>query len=188
MLSEERHNFILQQLERDQRVLVTDLCKSLEVSVDTIRRDLKELEQKGKLMKVHGGAVSPNFHYPFQQQDVYAKDQKQQVAKKACRLIKNGMTILAGGGTVMLELARMLPENLTGTFFTVSPLVALEVAERSSVEVILLSGKLSRHHTSAPAPPSLASLWRLKPTYAYLARMAFLQKMELPIAIMKWLR
>ena len=145
MLSEERHNFILQQLERDQRVLVTDLCKLLEVSVDTIRRDLKELEQKGKLMKVHGGAVSPNFHYPFQQQDVYAKDQKQQVAKKACRLIKNGMTILAGGGTVMLELARMLPGNLTGTFFTVSPLVALEVAERSSVEVILLSGKLSRH-------------------------------------------
>lgn len=55
------------------------------------------------------------------------------------------MTILAGGGTVMLELARILPQNLTGTFFTVSPLVALEVAQRSSVEVILLAGKLSRH-------------------------------------------
>ncbi len=145
MLSEERHKFILQRIQRDHKVIVTDLCESLGVSMDTIRRDLKELEKKGKVVKVHGGAVSPTFQYPFQQPQVYAKEQKQNVARKATALIKNGMTILTGGGTVMLELARMLPENLTGTFFTVSPLVALEVAQRSSVEVILLAGKLSRH-------------------------------------------
>jgi DeoR/GlpR family transcriptional regulator of sugar metabolism len=162
MLSEERHKFILQQIQRDHKVVVTDLCESLNVSMDTIRRDLKDLEQKGKVMKVHGGAVSPTFHYPFQQQEVYAKEQKQLLARKASKLIKNGMTILAGGGTVMLELARVLPENLTGTFFTVSPLVALEVAQRSSVEVILLAGKLSRHSYICSGSSVISQLSEIK--------------------------
>ena len=162
MLSEERHKFILQEIQRDHKVIVTDLCESLNVSMDTIRRDLKELEKKGKVMKVHGGAVSPTCHYPFQQQEVYAKEQKQGVARKASKLLKNGMTILAGGGTVMLELARMLPQNLTGTFFTVSPLVALEVAQRSSVEVILLSGKLSRHSYICTGSSVISQLTEIK--------------------------
>jgi DeoR/GlpR family transcriptional regulator of sugar metabolism len=162
MLSEERHKFILQQIQRDHKVIVTELCESLNVSMDTIRRDLKELEKKGKVMKVHGGAVSPNFQYPFQQQEVYAREQKQQVARKASKLIKNGMTILAGGGTVMLELARMLPQNLTGTFFTVSPLVALEAAQRSSIEVILLAGKLSRHSYICTGSSVISQLTEIK--------------------------
>lgn len=45
----------------------------------------------------------------------------------------------------MLELARMIPPNLKGTFFTVSPLVALEVAQRSTIDVILLAGRVSRN-------------------------------------------
>ena len=142
MLSEERHQYILAQLARRNRVVVSELCATLKVSLDTVRRDLKELEKAGKLLKVHGGAVAPDFHFPYQQAEVYARHEKQHIARKAMRLIEDGMTLLAGGGTVMLELARMIPENLKGTFFTVSPLVALEVTQRSRVEVILLAGRL----------------------------------------------
>jgi DeoR/GlpR family transcriptional regulator of sugar metabolism len=144
MISEERHHFILQQIDLNKKVMVSDLSHLLNVSIDTIRRDLKHLEKKGKAVKVHGGAVSPDFHYPFEQQDVYARDEKLQIAKKTLHLINDGMTLLLGGGTVMLELARIIPEELKGIIFTVSPLVALEIAQRSSVEVILLSGRLSR--------------------------------------------
>ena len=168
MLSEERHNYILQQIHLHNKVLATDLCKTLDVSIDTIRRDLKELEKKGKVVKVHGGAVSPNFHYPFQQQDVYAKQEKQQISRKALKLIKNGMTILTGGGTVMLELARMLPEDLKGTFFTVSPLVALEAAQRSSVEVILLGGKLSRNSYICTGSSVITQLSEIKADLCFL--------------------
>jgi DeoR/GlpR family transcriptional regulator of sugar metabolism len=168
MLSEERHNHILQELALHQRVLVADLCKSLDVSIDTIRRDLKELEKKGKVVKVHGGAVAPDFHYPFQQHDVYAKQEKQQVATKALQLIKDGMTILAGGGTVMLELARLLPENLKGVFFTVSPLVALEVTQRSDVEVILLAGRLSRNSYICTGSSVISQLSEIKADLCFL--------------------
>src|SRR5690606_9786486 len=86
-----------------------------------------------------------SYQYPFQQDNVYAKDAKKLIAKKALGLIQNGMTVLAGGGTTMLELARMVPESLQCTFFTISPLVALELAERTNADVILIGGKLSRN-------------------------------------------
>jgi len=145
MLQEERHNYIVHKINSHNKVVASELCKQLKVSLDTIRRDIKELEKKGKVIKVHGGAVSPHFHQPFQPQEIYAKPEKKEIARKALTIIKDGMTFLAGGGTVMLELARILPERLSGTFFTVSPLVALEVAQRSSIEVVLLGGRLARN-------------------------------------------
>lgn len=145
MLQEERQNFIMHQINKYNKVLTVELCRELNVSIDTVRRDLSELEKSGKIIKVHGGALAKSFQHPFQQPEVYAQEKKQEIAKKALKLIQDGMTFLIGGGTVMLELARMIPENLKGTFFTVSPLVALEAAQRSSVEVILLAGKLSRN-------------------------------------------
>ena len=161
MLQEERHSVIVQQINTHNKVVASELCQQLKVSLDTIRRDIKELERKGKVIKVHGGAISPNFHQPFQQQEVYAKGEKKEIAKKALTLIRDGMTILTGGGTVMLELARILPEHLTGTIFTVSPFVALEAAQRSSAEVILLGGRLSRNSyicTGASVASQIASL------------------------------
>jgi len=143
MLQEERKNIILQQINLHNKVLSNDLCILLNVSLDTVRRDLTELENNGKLIKVHGGAISKTFNQPFQQAAVYAQEKKIEIAKKALSLIQNGMSILTGGGTIMLELARMIPEELKGTFFTVSPLVALEVAQRSGIDVILLAGQLA---------------------------------------------
>lgn len=161
MLQEERHNFIVQQINAHNKVVASELCRQLKVSLDTVRRDIKELEKRGKVIKVHGGAVSTHFHQPFQPQEVYARHEKREIAKKALHLVKDGMTLLAGGGTVMLELARILPENLKGTLFTVSPLVALEAAQRSSVEVVLLGGRLSRNSyicTGASVASEIAEL------------------------------
>ena len=145
MLQEERHRLIVEQLSRDKRVLTDELSRTMKVSVDTVRRDLIELEKAGKLSRVHGGAISVDFNTPFQQKEVYAQKEKTQIARKAMSLIKDGMTLLMGGGTVMLEVARLLPENMNITVFTVSPLVALEVAQRTSINVILLAGKVSRN-------------------------------------------
>ena len=145
MLQEERHRFILEQIGLHKKVHTEELSRLLKVSADTVRRDLIELEKEGKLSRVHGGAIAMDFHPPFQPKEVYAKKEKIRIAKKALALIQDGMTLLAGGGTVMLEVARLFPEKLEGTLFTVSPLVALEVAQRSSIDVILLAGRLSRN-------------------------------------------
>jgi len=145
MLKEERQAYIIKQINLHNKVLSSDLSVQLDVSEDTIRRDLNELSESGKILKVHGGALSKSFHYPFQQVDAYAKDAKKEIARKTLGLIQNGMILLASGGTTMIELARMIPDSLNCTFFTVSPLVALELAERPNIEVILLGGQLSKN-------------------------------------------
>ncbi len=145
MLKEERQAFIIRQINLHNKVLSSDLSIQLNVSEDTIRRDLNELAESGKVMKVYGGALSKSFQFPFQQNEVYAREAKKEIASKALKLIQNGMTVLAGGGTTLLELARIVPDSLQCTFFTISPLVALELAEHTNADVILLGGRLARN-------------------------------------------
>ncbi|MCC9167822.1 DeoR/GlpR family DNA-binding transcription regulator [Pontibacter harenae] len=145
MLKEERQAFIIKQINLHNKVLSSDLSLKLNVSEDTVRRDLNELAESGKILKVHGGALSKSFHYPFQQSDVYAKESKKEIARKVIQLLQDEMIVLVGGGTTMIEVARMVPDSLKCTFFTVSPLVALELAERSNINIFLLGGQLSKN-------------------------------------------
>jgi DeoR/GlpR family transcriptional regulator of sugar metabolism len=138
MLKKERHDFIMRQINLHNRVLTSDLVQLLNVSEDTIRRDLQELVDQGGLFKVHGGALSKSYHSSFDDSTVYAKDSKITIAKKATDLIKDGMVVLIGGGTTILEFVKQLPDTLEATFFTISPLVAVELAKYNNIEVILI--------------------------------------------------
>ncbi|MFI5451709.1 DeoR/GlpR family DNA-binding transcription regulator [Pedobacter sp. UC225_61] len=145
MLKKERHDFVMRQINLHNRVLTSDLVQLLNVSEDTIRRDLQEMSDDNLLYKVHGGALSKSYHSSFDDSTVYAKDAKINIAKKAIPLIKDGMVILTGGGTTIIELVKQLPENLAATFFTISPLVAVELAKYRKVEVILIGGMFSKN-------------------------------------------
>lgn len=143
MLKEERLKYIINQINVHNKVLSAELSVKLSVSEDTVRRDLHELAENGHILKVHGGAISRSFHSPFSERDIYKREEKKLIARKALKLIEEGMVILVGGGTTMIELARMIPDHLHCTFFTISPLVALELAESPGLDVHLIAGKLS---------------------------------------------
>lgn len=142
MFKNERHAFILRQINLHNKVLSSTLSVQLKVSEDTVRRDLAELADSGAIIKVHGGALSKSYHYPVQQNSMYAQEEKKLIAKKAISLISSGMTILTEAGTTMLEMVRMIPDDIEATFFTVSPLMALELAEHPLLTVILLGGQI----------------------------------------------
>ncbi len=145
MLKKERHNVIMRQINLHNRVLSSDLVDLLNVSEDTIRRDLQELADDNLLNKVHGGALSKSYQSSFDDSKVYAKDAKIIIAKKAITLIKDGMVILTGGGTTVLEFVKQLPQQLQATFITISPLVAVELAKYEKIEVILIGGLFSKN-------------------------------------------
>ena len=145
MLKKERHDAIMRQINLHNRVLSSDLVHLLNVSEDTIRRDLQELSDDNLLYKVHGGALSKSYNSSFDDSTVYAKDAKIAIAKKTISLIKDGMVILTGGGTTMIELVKQLPENLQATFFTISPLVAIELAKYPRIEVIIIGGMFAKN-------------------------------------------
>lgn len=116
MLKKERQEFILREINLHNKVLTSDLCEAIDVSEDTIRRDLSELAETGNIIKVHGGALSKSFHTSFQGNGVYSHDNKKMIAQKAMSLIKDGMFVLTTGGTTIIELAKALPQHLNATF------------------------------------------------------------------------
>ena len=82
MLKKERHAYIMHEIDIHNKVLSSDLSIQLTVSEDTIRRDLQELDEKGILTKVHGGALSKSFHFTLQNNTVYSQPEKKIIAKK----------------------------------------------------------------------------------------------------------
>ena len=143
MLKKERQALIIKQINLHNKVLSSDLSTELNVSEDTIRRDLNELSLENKILKVHGGALSKSYNFTATQEETYAFDEKNIIAQKTISLIKGGMTILCSGGTTIRAIANQLPDDLNVTFFTVSPLISLELVEHPNTEVILLGGRLS---------------------------------------------
>jgi DeoR/GlpR family transcriptional regulator of sugar metabolism len=145
MLKKERHAYIMHEIDIHNKVLSSDLSIQLTVSEDTIRRDLQELDEKGMLTKVHGGALSKSFQFTLQNNTVYSQPEKKIIAQKARQLIKDGMMVLLSGGTTIIELVKSLPPELNATFITVSIPTALELLNHPNVEVIFIGNKLLKN-------------------------------------------
>ena len=135
---------ILREVSIHNKVMHADLSEQLNVSEDTIRRDLQELDEEELLVKVRGGAISKSFHvYSYKESQIYAFQEKTVIASKAISLILDGMLVLISGGTTNLEVARILPPDLKATFFTVSLPTALQLADHPNCETIFLGGRIS---------------------------------------------
>ncbi len=145
MLKIDRQAFILHQVNLHNKVLCTDLSRQMKVSDDTIRRDIQQLSDAGKIIKVHGGALSPSFHNTYtSSDDVYAYNQKKIIALKAISLIKDGMFVLTTGGTTIIEMARALPPELHATFISGSIPALAEYIVHPNIEVIAIGDKISK--------------------------------------------
>jgi len=106
-----RQTQVLQLLEIEERVSVSDLARQFNVSDMTIRRDLESLEQSGAINRVHGGAVraqSRSFEPPFSARVVRRTDAKQRIAVAAAALLSKGETVILDAGTTTLEIAKAL--------------------------------------------------------------------------------
>lgn len=163
MLKRERQEHILRKLNLHNRVLSSDLGMEINVSEDTIRRDLNELSDLGKLIKVHGGALSKSFHKSFLRLEVFKLEAKKIIAQKAVELIKDGMFILTSGGTTMIEMIRMIPEDLHATFFTVSIPAAYEYLQHPNIELIFIGGKISKNSHISVGGEAISKIKEINP-------------------------
>ena len=143
MLTDERRAVILDRLGTLGRVLAADLCVELDVSVDTIRRDLRELDELGLLRRVHGGALPRHGDAaPFATRARRAPEAKASIARRAAEQVRDGQLVVLDAGTTTLELARALRPDLRVRVVTGSPPIALELAGHPGVEVTLVGGTL----------------------------------------------
>lgn len=169
MLKKERQAYILQKVSLHNKVLSSSLCTEINVSEDTIRRDLQELAEEGKIIKVHGGALSSSFsEISISPAGVYSHENKKNIAKKAISLLEDGLFVLTSGGTTIVEMARNLPANLKATFVSGSIPAILEYMHHPSIEVILIGDKISKNSKITVGPEAIAKIRQMKPDLCFL--------------------
>lgn len=147
----DRHELILKKLKEHGRVSIDDLSDQMQVSGVTIRKDLKLLEDKNLLFRTRGGGSISNpykIEKPIHEKELISVKEKQQIAKAAATLIGDNDSIIIGSGTTVFELARCLHPPKRLTVITPALKVALELSDRTNVEVLQLGGMLRPNSSS----------------------------------------
>jgi len=155
MLQEERFFRIRNLLETFTRVSTDRVARDLNVSRETARRDLLDLENLGTLRRVHGGAVSigPEPEAPLSVRLRSNPIEKRRIAKATLKLIKPGQTLFLDAGTTTAILAEELTSVSGLTVVTNSITIALKLSAFNTTRTseqgsILLSGRV-RSETQA---------------------------------------
>ncbi|SMG49405.1 DeoR/GlpR family DNA-binding transcription regulator [Cedecea neteri] len=149
LLIDERRKLIFEELVTEGTVYVSKLAKQYDVTYETIRKDLTYLEQKGLLIKSHGGATLKQgaIENPFHVREKENISYKKAIAKKALELIPAGSSMIVGTGSSTLELANLLSLRSGFKIFTDSLPVA-SVLLQSDNQVFLFGGELRKKSSS----------------------------------------
>lgn len=145
MYAEERRQSIAAETRRVGRVDVASLAERLDVTTETVRRDLSDLEQRGVLRRVHGGAIA--VERLRLEPDVAEKAgrlaaEKSRIAEVAAREIPAGGTILLDAGTTTGALVDHLPSDRDLTVITNSLPTAMRLTAQPNIELLLLGGRV----------------------------------------------
>jgi len=153
---EERKRAILTYLEEDASVRVSDIAERLDVTQATVRKDIRELEAEGLLIRTHGGAVrtdSNRLELSVGEAAITAHAEKERIGSAAAQMVSDGDAIFIQSGTTCLELVRALGGRRDVTLITSDLLIAM-TAERVLEDgtVIQLGGSLRSgyHYTQGP--------------------------------------
>ena len=169
MLKAERQQKILNEVYLRNRILLTDMAEQLNVSADTIRRDVKELDQKQMLKKVHGGAISLGFITNNGSVEVYDLEEKRLIANKALPLISDDAVIFIDGGTTCMELVKMIPLRKKITCFTVSLPIAIELVKKQNINLIFIGGKISHDSHMSISIGAVNEISQIKFDYSFIS-------------------
>jgi DeoR/GlpR family transcriptional regulator of sugar metabolism len=144
----ERHDRILCLLRTKGKVVALDLAHELNVSIDTIRRDLDHLASIGSIRRVHGGALlAAPVPGRLQERAEEEPDAKRELGSRGALLIRAGSVVLFDSGSTNLEIVKALPSDLRFTAVTPSLPIAVALAEFPKVETVVLGGRLHRRES-----------------------------------------
>ena len=163
VLTSQRKQHILELLRRSGQIIAKDLSQELGTSEDTIRRDLRELAAEGLLQRVHGGALpaSPAVGNFAARLNV-ATDEKKMIGRAAAAMVQPSQVVILDGGTTAVQIARSFPAELKATVVTHSPTIAVELVDHSTIEVILIGGRLFKHSVVAVGAPAIEAISRIQ--------------------------
>lgn len=149
MFMEERQKEIVERVNKNGRIMVSEIQELYQISADCARRDLRLLESRGLLQRTHGGAIAitskeiyPDAMYnPKDLQEV--KEDYLAVARRAIEYIKERDVIYITTSSTGYYMAINLPDHLICTVLTNSVTIAEALRKKENISVILLGGEMS---------------------------------------------
>ena len=151
MTTVDRHKYILDKIQQEGQIKVQYICEHMDVSPVTARKDLKLLEEKGLVFRVHGGATLKNpytIDKHINEKEKIHYDEKTRIGAVAAKLVGPNDSILIGSGTTVLALAKSIQPSENLTVITSALNVALELNKHLEIEVIQLGGVLRKRSSS----------------------------------------
>jgi DeoR family transcriptional regulator, fructose operon transcriptional repressor len=145
MIPSQRRRAILAAVRAEDAASADALARQFDVSVETIRRDLRALQSEGLLERVYGGATRPSGRSDegsFSARSVRNIELKRAIAGLAASVIEPDDTVIIDIGTTALEVARALPASFRGRVLTNSVPAAMCLAGRSGLDVLLCGGQM----------------------------------------------
>ena len=142
----ERHKYILDHLNKYGFVRITDVANELGVTKVTIRKDVKILEAKGLLYKVHGSARSANPHVA--DTDVHVKgnvnrEEKERIARKAVELLNDNDSIIMASGSTIYAFAEAIKREFRSHLNVVTTFLKTSVLLKDFSTTILRGDKIA---------------------------------------------
>ncbi|WP_019961575.1 DeoR/GlpR family DNA-binding transcription regulator [Woodsholea maritima] len=171
MIASERLSAILALLHCDHTLSIHQLAEHFGVSRETIRRDVRQLDQEGHVHKVHGGVQLSDsvIEEPYKRRINQEAEAKQRIAQRASHLIHDGMTIFIDCGSTSYWLARLLPPSCALTIITNSHEVAGVLLGRSETRLIVIGGQMDREYRAAFGQEAVRQSLRFSPDILFLS-------------------
>ena len=151
----QRHKIILGELEKEGFVRVRDMSERLGVSEVTVRKDLKELEERKLLIRSHGSASQVSSLISDRHIDEKEKvrvDEKLRIAEAAGRLLQKDDRIIIASGTTLLAFARKIDITESLTVITPSVRISLLLSYKPNIDIIQLGGTMRKSSASVTGP------------------------------------
>ena len=145
MLAIERRNEILAILQKEKRVVVSDLSQIYNVTEETIRRDLEKLEKEGLAKKTYGGAVineSLNVDLPYNVRKKSNVENKQYIADIIGAMIEDGDHIMLDASSTALYITKCIKHKKNITLITNSVEILLELSDTTGWKILSTGGTL----------------------------------------------
>ena len=158
MLAAERKNLILEKLQDEKRVVVSELSELFEVSEESIRRDLDKLEKMGLATKTYGGAVlveNSNAEMPFQVRRKKNLQGKRAIAEIIAGLVADGDHIIMDPSTTAVAIVKALSDKKRLTIVTNSIELLVELGDASGWDVISTGGTLKENYLALVGPQAV---------------------------------
>ncbi len=160
---EERHQKILEMVQKNGRVEVQELCRTFGISEDSARRDLRLMERAGQVERTYGGAILPReaAATPFEERGAVNAENKKSIAALAASYVQDGDALFLDASTTVAKMVPLLAERKNLTVFTHSVEIARAVLSVGGIGLFLIGGTVDPRSAAAFGAETCEQIGRL---------------------------